>query len=88
MSDYLVQFINLLGMVLYIAILGRVIISWLNLSSENPIVVILNQITEPILGPIRRLLPRMGMLDLSPIVAILLIGLIQRVLISLFASAG
>ncbi len=75
-------------MVLYIAILGRVIISWLNLSSENPIVVILNQITEPILGPIRRLLPRMGMLDLSPIVAILLIGLIQRVLISLFASAG
>ena len=88
MNAYLIQFISLLGTVLYIAILGRVIISWLNLSSENPIVVILYQVTEPILGPIRKFLPRMGMLDLSPIVAILLIGLIQRGLTSLVASAG
>ena len=86
MNEYFVTFVNVLGTVLYVAILGRVIISWLPISSENPIVVMLYQVTEPILGPIRAILPRMGMLDLSPIVAILLIGLIQRVLVSVLSN--
>ena len=83
MSAYLGVFINILGTVLYTAILGRVIISWLNLSPDNPLVVVLYQITEPILGPIRRVMPQMGMLDLSPMVAILVVIVIQRVLSAL-----
>ena len=86
MTEYFATFINVLGIVLYVAILGRVIISWLPMSSENPIVVLLYQITEPILGPIRAVLPRLGMLDFSPIVALLLIGLIQNVLLRLLAG--
>ena len=86
MTEYFATFINVLGIVLYVAILGRVIISWLPMSSENPIVVLLYQITEPILGPIRAVLPRLGMLDFSPIVALLLIGLIQNVLLRLLSS--
>ena len=80
MSDFLRIFIQILFYALWAAILGRVIISWLNLSPYNPIVVILYQITEPILGPIRRVLPRMGMIDLSPMVAIIVMALVKSIL--------
>ena len=83
MSAYLVYFINILFYVLWGAILGRVIISWINLSPSNPIVVLLYGITEPILAPIRRVLPSMGMLDLSPMVALIVMMILQRVLLSL-----
>ena len=83
MTAYLATFINILFYVLWAAILGRVIISWINLSPDNPIVVLLYGITEPILGPIRRVLPSMGMLDLSPMVALIVMMILQRVLLSL-----
>jgi YggT family protein len=43
-------------------------------------VVILNQITEPILAPLRRVIPRIGMLDISPMVALLLLQFLQSLL--------
>jgi YggT family protein len=78
---YIVQFIDILLTVLWVAILGRAIVSWMNLSLTNPLVNILFQITEPILSPIRRVLPRMGMIDLSPMVAIVLIYIIRIVVV-------
>lgn len=83
MSAFLATFINILFYALWVAILGRVIISWLNLSPYNPIVVILYQITEPILAPIRRVLPRMEIIDLSPMVAIIVMMVVQRILLRL-----
>ena len=83
MTAYLATFINILFYVLWAAILGRVIISWINLKPDNPIVVLLYGITEPILAPIRRVLPSMGMLDLSPMVALIVMMILQRVLLSL-----
>lgn len=80
---FLSWFINILFYALWVAILGRVIISWLNLSPYNPIVIALYQITEPILAPIRRVLPQMGMIDLSPMVALIVMMIVQRVLLSL-----
>ena len=83
MAGYLVQFVNLLGTILYIALLGRVILSWINLSQNNPLRIIIYQLTEPILAPIRRVLPRMGMLDLSPLIGIILIRVIQEIFVRL-----
>ncbi len=83
MSSVLISFVNTLATVLYVALIGRVVISWLNIGPSSPffpIVNILYQITEPILAPIRRILPRFGMLDLSPMVAILFVTFIQRLL--------
>lgn len=80
---FLESFINILFIALWVAILGRVIISWVNLSPYNPIVVAIYQITEPILAPIRRVLPQTGMIDLSPMVAIIVMIIVQRVLLSL-----
>lgn len=77
----LMNFVTILAQALNIAIFARVIMSWLPLNPENPIVRVLLSLTEPILGPIRRIMPRMGMLDLSPFFALILIGLAERVLV-------
>ena len=80
-ENVIVRFVQILGQVLWIALLARVVLSWVSLSPTNPFVVIVYQITEPILAPIRRVLPRMGMMDLSPMVALILIFAIQRLII-------
>jgi len=58
-------------------ILGRAIISWVNPDPYNPIVRFLYQATEPVLYRIRRIIPYMGGLDLSPLAAILIIMFIR-----------
>ncbi|KKL95269.1 hypothetical protein LCGC14_1856310 [marine sediment metagenome] len=60
------------------AIFFRIILSWMGMDPQNPVVVFLHEITEPILAPIRQFMPRMGMLDLSPMVAIILLSVIAR----------
>ncbi len=60
------------------AIFFRIILSWVGMDPQNPVVVFLHEITEPILAPIRQFMPRMGMLDLSPMVAIILLSVIAR----------
>ena len=54
-------------------VLVAVILSWVQLPYDNPIAQFVNSLTEPLLGPIRSVLPEMGGLDFSPI--ILLVGL-------------
>lgn len=80
MSDFLIQFINLLLTVLWFAILARVVLSWFPGAINNPIFVLIYNITEPILLPIRRVVPKLGALDLSPTIAVVLIFLIQMAL--------
>ncbi len=61
---------------LILAIFFRAILSWFVRDPNNPIVRVLDQITEPILEPLRRIIPRMGMMDISPLVAIVLLSVI------------
>ena len=65
----LVQIIDLYVLV----VVGAVIVSWIRLPEDNPIVKFFNSVTEPILTQIRRYVPTVGGVDFSPI--ILLIGL-------------
>ncbi len=67
------------------AIFIRVILSWVGMDPRNPLVIFLHDITEPILAPIRQYMPRMGMLDLTPMVAIFLLIIISRVVTTLLA---
>ena len=60
------------------AIFIRIIFSWVGMDPRNPVAIFLHDITEPILSPIRQFMPRLGMLDLSPMVAIILLSLIAR----------
>lgn len=88
MSDFLTEFVNVLTTVMWVAILGRVIMSWVSVDRSSPfypVVAIIYAITEPILGPIRSVLPNLGMIDLSPMVALLLMSFIRQILVSALA---
>lgn len=80
MSELLITFFGLLFQVLYFAIFARIILSWVDQGGQMRISQILYEITEPILGPIRRIMPNMGMLDLSPMVAIFLLWFLNNLL--------
>ena len=71
-------------------IIIRALISWVSPDPYNPIVQLLQRLTEPVLKPLRRLVPpRMtGNIDVSPILAILLIQLVRYTIIYSFSSAA
>lgn len=81
----LAQGIGLLANLLIILIFVWVIVSWI-LAPYHPIREALDRIVEPMLAPIRRVIPTVGMLDLSPIILMVLIELASRILISLLVS--
>jgi YggT family protein len=74
-------FIDMLVTVLIWAIIIRAVLSWFPISPRNPALVVVLQITEPILAPLRRLVPRLGMLDITPMVAIVLLVVLRLVLL-------
>lgn len=75
----------ILSVILSIAIFVRVIMSWVGMDPNNAFAVFMRDITEPILAPIRQFMPRLGMLDLSPLVAIILLQLIGRAALTLLS---
>ena len=85
MITVLINFVQILAQALTLAIFVRVIMSWLPISPDSGLVRFMLNITEPILGPIRRVLPRMGMLDFSPFLALILIQVAERVLLMALA---
>jgi YggT family protein len=81
--EYLVQVIDILCNVLIGAIILRSVLSWFNIRPDNPlhpILLALDLITEPLLGPLRRVIPRAGMFDFTPLVAILLLYLVSQLI--------
>ena len=70
---FLVEFLNALIMAAWIALFVRVILTWFPINRDNPIVAVVFQITDPMLAPIRRIMPSTGMLDLSPLVLFFLL---------------
>jgi YggT family protein len=70
---------NLLTIYGYI-IIARALISWINPNPYNPLIRIICAITDPVLVPIRRVLPDLGGLDISPFVAIVIIWFIMSLI--------
>ena len=67
--------------VFFFALIISVILSWVAPGTHNPAAELINQICEPLLAPIRRFMPNLGGLDLSPIVAFLLLNLIDMLVV-------
>jgi YggT family protein len=61
-------------------ILARVLISFFPMDQSNPLVKIIYDLTEPVLRPIRNLLPQTGMFDFSPVIVIILVQVLISVL--------
>ncbi len=90
MGESLALIINVVFQVLWWAILIRVLLSWLPMANiridpYNPAIRLLYSITDPILEPLRRY-TTIGMIDLSPLIALLLLDFIRQILISLLIS--
>ena len=64
----------------YYVMLARVLMSWFNPNPYNPSVDAIYRLTEPVLSPIRRVLPSMGGFDLSPLVVFFVLIYLQRIL--------
>ncbi len=80
-----IEAILILMRILTFAILGRVILSWvIQMNPTSSFIIsayrVLVQFTDPILMPIRRIVPPAGMFDLTPMVAIILLYVISQVL--------
>ena len=76
----LIRLIDQLLVIYVYIIIIRAVMSWFSPSYDNPIYRFVISLTEPILSRIRRILPSLGGLDLSPIVLIFLIGLLRNFL--------
>ena len=80
---FFVNFISLFVDALTLAILASVIMSWVTMfAPDSPIVEsingVLKQMTEPVLGPLRRVVPPLGMFDLTPMVALILLQFVIK----------
>jgi len=78
--DFLKQTLNILFDLVLTLIFLRVILSWFMQEESSALMRFLVQSTDPILKPIRRLLPRLGYLDLSPLIAIFLLEAIRNLI--------
>lgn len=62
-------------------LMARILVSWLPVDANNPLVRFLDEATAPVLRPIRSVLPATGPLDFSPLVALLLLQLLKMILV-------
>ncbi len=78
---FLRVFVQLLVTALFIVVTGRILISWVNPRFEGPMARFLYDTTEPLLAPIRRILPQSRMMDFSPMVLGMVLLILMRVLL-------
>jgi YggT family protein len=69
------------------AIIARALLSWLPIDQSSPLYQLLFRVTEPIIDPFRRVIPRAGMIDLSPMMAILALLVMQQLVAMLVVPA-
>ena len=86
MAGVLAGIVDLVLTIFELILLARIIASWLNVDPYSPIIQFLFRITEPVLAPIRRMLPPTSGIDLSPLVAFLIIFVLRIVLSQLIFS--
>ncbi len=77
---FLVTFARFFLFALWLLVIGRVVVSWVDPGGRNQISAFLIAATEPILAPVRRFLPSTGAIDFSPFVVVVVLSLIVRAL--------
>jgi YggT family protein len=82
----IIQILNILVNLVVFAIVGRSLLSWFVRDPTHPLMRVLIDVTEPILGPIRSRLPSSWMIDLSPLIAIIVIQVVWRLIAQIALS--
>lgn len=91
MQQTVINFVTALTTIYTLLIIVYILMSWLQLP-YNPVVAALRRFlhdtVEPYLNIFRRMIPPIGMFDISPIVALIVLGVIREVVVSLIVSFG
>jgi YggT family protein len=78
-----VNFLQLLLGALMLLVFARVVVSWVAPTGGGGLIAFIYQATEPFLAPIRRIVPPTGGLDWAPLIAMLVLGLMMRMVVGL-----
>jgi YggT family protein len=74
-------FLGVIAFLMWLLVFGRVLFSWFDPTGGSQVSRFLVQATEPLLAPVRRLLPPSGMMDWSGLIVLLVLGAVWRVLL-------
>ena len=85
MIVYLVNLINIVVSLITLLVIIKVFLSYF-MSPYHPVRMNIDRVVEPMLRPIQRIIPMVGMLDLSPIVFIILVQLVGRIISAILLS--
>ncbi|MGM0951732.1 MAG: YggT family protein [Pseudomonadota bacterium] len=83
--------LNVLGLIVKIyfwSVIAVVVVSWIAPQSGHPAIQLVAQLTEPVMSPVRKIMPSMGGLDLSPIIVFLILNVISVVIDHMKVAAG
>ena len=78
MTAFLLNFVQFLLVALWALVLGRMLMTWFDPGGRNQVSAFLVQATEPLLGPVRRVLPPTGTIDWSGFVVLIVLGFLWR----------
>jgi len=76
----LTNILQIAFLAVWLLVLGRVLLSWFDPAGRTPVGAFVISATEPILAPIRRALPRTGMLELSPLIVLIVLSVLWRLI--------
>jgi len=83
----LTAIVSIVAQALTLAIIVRALLSWFpDVRALAPVTGLLDRATDPVVGPIRRRLPAFGGIDLSPLIAVLLIGVVESLVLGVLAG--
>lgn len=80
-TSYIITFVQLLLQILSLAIFCRILLSWVDPTSNMRLTQVLRDMTEPVLGPIRKAMPQVAMFDFSPVIALLLLNALGQLVV-------
>ena len=83
---HIIKFIEFTFEILHWAIIIRILMSWLRADRNSQIAQAIYSITEPILGFFRNIMPRTGMIDLSPIIALISLSVLEMIILNIVKS--
>jgi YggT family protein len=86
LNPYVAQFTITFIQILTWAIIARSLLSWFPVDQSSPLVQMLYRVTEPIIDPIRKIMPQTGMIDLSPLAAIIMLIVMSQLVAGLVAT--
>ncbi|WP_343389112.1 YggT family protein [Candidatus Amarobacter glycogenicus] len=87
MNPYVAQLTITFLSILMWAVIARSLLSWFPVDQSSPLYQMLFKVTEPIIDPIRRVMPNTGMFDMSPMIAMMLLIVMQYLVAGLVAPA-